>query len=91
MLVDAKNKQEIVKLKFFLSSEFVMQDLGVSKKILGIEIYRDKGASKLWLFQKGYLKKVLRRFSMLDTNLLVHRFLPILNCPHNCVQVQMRS
>ena len=36
MLVAAKSKQEIVKLKSLLSSEFDMKDLGATKKILGI-------------------------------------------------------
>ena len=39
MLVATKNKQEIVKLKSLLSSEFDMKDLGAAKKILGIEIH----------------------------------------------------
>ena len=39
MLVAAKNKQEIVKLKSLLSSEFDMKDLGAAKKILGTEIH----------------------------------------------------
>ena len=39
MLVAAKSKQEIVKLKSLLSSEFDMKDLGAAKKILGIEIH----------------------------------------------------
>ena len=47
MLVAAKSKQEIVKLKSLLSSEFDMKDFGAAKKILGIEIHRDKGAGKL--------------------------------------------
>ena len=55
-----------MKLKSLLSSEFDMKDLGAAKKILGIEIHRDRRAGKLWLSQKGYIKKVLERFSMLD-------------------------
>ena len=47
MLVVAKSKQEIVKLKSLLSSEFDMKDLGATKKILGIEIHRDRRASNL--------------------------------------------
>ena len=39
MLVVAKSKQEIVKLKSLLSSEFDMKDVGDTKKILGIEIH----------------------------------------------------
>ena len=51
MLVVAKSKQEIVKLKSLLSSEFDMKDLGAAKKILGIEMVK-----------YGYLKRdILRR------------------------------
>ena len=50
MLVATKSKQEIVKLKSLLSSEFDMKDLEAAK-ILGIEIHRDRGAGKLWLSQ----------------------------------------
>ena len=50
MLVAAKSKQEIMKLKSLLSSEFDMKDLEAAK-ILGIEIHRDRGAGKLWLSQ----------------------------------------
>ena len=64
MLVTAKSNQEIVKLKSLLSSEFDMKDLGAAKKNLGIEIHQDRGAGKLCLSQKGYLKKVLVRFIM---------------------------
>ena len=39
MLVATKSKQEIVKLKSLLSSEFDMKDFGATKKILGIEIH----------------------------------------------------
>ena len=41
-----------------------MKDLGEAKKILGMEIIRDRQRGKLWLTQKQYLKKVLQRFGM---------------------------
>ena len=41
-----------------------MKDLGPAKKILGMEILRDRKASKLYLSQKGYIEKVLCRFNM---------------------------
>ena len=57
MLVAAKSKQEIVKLKSLLSSEFDMKDLGVAKKILGIEFTEIEG-----LINYGYLRRdILRR------------------------------
>lgn len=66
MLIAAKNMNEVDKLKSLLSSKFDMKDLGPAKKILGMEINRDRKARKLWVSQKNYLKKVLERFSMSD-------------------------
>ena len=42
MLITAKSRKEITIVKKLLSSEFDMKDLGVAKKILGMEITRDK-------------------------------------------------
>ncbi|KAG8481971.1 hypothetical protein CXB51_026890 [Gossypium anomalum] len=64
MLKAAKDKGEIRKVKAQLSEEFEMKDLGPVKKILGMEILRDRKASKLYLSQKGYIEKVLCRFNM---------------------------
>ena len=44
-----------------------MKDLGAAKKILGMEIYRDRQAGKLYLTQKSYIEKVLERFGMKDS------------------------
>ena len=41
-----------------------MKDLGATKKILGMEIHRDRQAGKLFLSQKNYIEKVLERFNM---------------------------
>ena len=35
-----------------------MKDLGTAKKILGMEIRRDRDVRKLWLSHKGYVDKV---------------------------------
>ncbi|KAG8485819.1 hypothetical protein CXB51_019218 [Gossypium anomalum] len=59
MLIAAKDKGEIRKVKAQLSEEFEMKDLGPAKKILGMEILRDRKASKLYLSQKRYIEKVL--------------------------------
>ena len=64
MLIAAKDKWEIRKVKAQLSEEFEMKDLGPAKKILGMEILRDRKESKLYLSQKGYIEKVLCRFNM---------------------------
>ena len=54
-----------------------MKNLGMTKKILGIEILRNKKPSKLYLSQKGYIEKVLHRFNMqnvkpVNTPLVAH-------------------
>ena len=66
MLIAAKNLSEIHNLKVQLRSEFDMKDLGAAKKILGMDIKRDRGAGKLFLTQENYLKKVLEHFGMKD-------------------------
>ncbi|KAF2323383.1 hypothetical protein GH714_035051 [Hevea brasiliensis] len=41
-----------------------MKDLGAAKKILGMEITRDRSVGKLFLSQQTYAKKVLKHFNM---------------------------
>jgi len=41
-----------------------MKDLGEAKKVLGIEIERNRKGGKVSLTQKGYLKKVLQKFNI---------------------------
>jgi hypothetical protein len=62
MLIAAKSKKEIPTLKAQLSSEFEMKDLDAAKKILGMEITRDRKSSLLFLSQHDYIDKVLHRF-----------------------------
>lgn len=66
MLIAAKNMSDIHALKKQLGDEFEMKDLGAAKKILGMEIVRDRKAGKLTLSQRSYLEKVLQRFNMED-------------------------
>ena len=66
MLIAAKSMYEVNRFKSLLRKEFEMKDLGAAKKILGMEIRRNRKARKLWLSQKNYIKKVLEKFSMLD-------------------------
>uniref|UniRef100_A0A2N9HU32 Reverse transcriptase Ty1/copia-type domain-containing protein n=1 Tax=Fagus sylvatica TaxID=28930 RepID=A0A2N9HU32_FAGSY len=62
-----------------------VKDLVAAKKILGMEIRRDREAKKLWLSQKNYIKKVLEKFSMLDakpvSTLLANHFRLSVNKP----------
>jgi hypothetical protein len=66
MLIAAKSRKEITTLKRLLSSEFEMKDLGAAKKILGMEITRDRKAGLLFLSQHAYIEKVLQCFNMHD-------------------------
>jgi len=86
MLIAAKNLYDVVGLKALLSHEFDMKDLGTAKKILGMEIHRDRSSKKLWLSQQGYVEKVLDRFGMsnakpMSTPLANHFKLSSNQCP----------
>lgn len=96
MLVAAKSKQKIKELKNMLNEEFDMKDLGIAKKILGIEIHRDRKMGKLWLSQKKYIEKVLQRFGMLKakpvaTPLAAHFKLPSQLSPNTKDEVEYMS
>ena len=67
MLIASQSTQEIQLLKKKLRAEFEMKELGEARKILGMEISRDKQHRKLYLSQKSYLAKLLARFGMVDT------------------------
>ncbi|KAH9703677.1 hypothetical protein KPL70_011177 [Citrus sinensis] len=86
MLIACKVREEIEDLKKILSSEFDMKNLGIAKKILGVEIERDRAAGLMFLSQKKYLTRVLHSFQMLNskpvvTPLAAHFRLSNLQCP----------
>jgi hypothetical protein len=64
ILIASSNAGEIKRLKAELNSVFEMKDLGPAKKILGMEITRNRPERKLFLSQAGFAEKVLRRFDM---------------------------
>jgi len=64
MLIAARDKSLVNMLKAQLSSEFDMKDLGPAKKILGMDINRDRQVGKLFLSQKKYVLKMLDKFGM---------------------------
>ena len=70
MLIVVKSMVEVNKLKSLLSKGFDMKDLGAAKKILGMEIHRDRASGRLWLSQYSYVKRVLERFNMNDAKLV---------------------
>lgn len=58
MLITTKSMNEI-KLKTLLCKKFDMKDLGVVKKILGMEICADRTSGRLWLYQRICAEGVL--------------------------------
>ena len=66
MLLASVDHLALDNLKKQLSSEFEMKDLGEAKRILGMEIVRDKNQGVLKISQKSYLRRILDRFDMKD-------------------------
>ena len=66
MLITFKNRSSIDKLKVQLPSEFEMKDPGEPKRILGMEIERDRVKERVSLTQKAYLQKMLQKFLVGD-------------------------
>jgi len=64
MLIALKGKVEIDRLKAQLRTDFEMKDLREAKKILGMEIQRDRRKGTVCLTQTQYLKKILQRFGV---------------------------
>lgn len=86
----------ITTLKAQLSSEFEMKDLGAAKKILGMEIKRDRKSRLLFLSQQSYIEKVLHRFNMHDakcvsTPIASHFKLSALQCPTSHENIEYMS
>lgn len=64
-----------------------MKDLGEVKKIIGMEITRNREKGLVWLTQKKYLKKLLQKFEIhnstkpISSSLANHLKLGVLFCP----------
>ena len=91
-----KSMKKITTLKAHLSSEFEMKDLGAAKKILGMEIKRDRKSRLLFLSQQSYVEKVLQRFNMHDaksvsTPVAPHFKLSALQCPSSDEDIEYMS
>ncbi|KAL1200962.1 Retrovirus-related Pol polyprotein from transposon TNT 1-94 [Cardamine amara subsp. amara] len=59
MLIASKDMKEIQIVKDLLSNRFEMKDLGAARRILGMDIERDRKGGVLTLSQSGYIKKIL--------------------------------
>ncbi|CAM8997367.1 unnamed protein product [Rhodiola kirilowii] len=67
ILIMSNSESEISKIKKQLSSSFDMKDIGIAKRILGIDIVRDRPKRKMYLSQAEYIDKVLKKFNMDDS------------------------
>lgn len=86
MLMTAKDKIDVEKVKAQLNQEFKINDLGIARKILGIKILRDKKAERLYFSQKGRTEKLFYGFNMLNAKVIstlwaAHFALPSNLCP----------
>ena len=84
----SSNKSQIQEVKRILKSEFDMMDLGNARIIFGMKIIRNREDCTLFLSQKDYLEKVLKRFSMENSKpvsipLAGHFILSMTQCPHS--------
>nr|GEW55463.1 retrotransposon protein, putative, Ty1-copia subclass [Tanacetum cinerariifolium] len=62
MLIACKSMSEIEYTKGLLRKEFDMKELGPARKILGMEIFRDRGNRTLKVSQSGYVQKILNNY-----------------------------
>ena len=66
ILVACNSLFEVENLKDLLSSEFDIKDLGEAKKILRMDILRDRAKGALYHSQRKYIEKVVQCFYMED-------------------------
>ena len=76
----------IAVLKDQLKNRFQMKDLGPAKRIMGMEIVRDRKRRLMCLHQSHYLKKILDKFEMKEAK---HVSTPLAN--HHKLQVKVLS
>ncbi|KAK3003348.1 hypothetical protein RJ639_019865 [Escallonia herrerae] len=93
MLIAAKSMSDVNNLKEQLKREFEMKDLGAAKRILDMEIQRDRPAGILHLSQKKYIERVLQCFGMknskpVTTPLAAHFKLPAADSPQTQEKVE---
>ena len=63
MLISGVDADEIKVVKAQLKSEFDMKDLGIAKRILEMDIVRDRSKKRLYS-RPDYIQKTLKRFNI---------------------------
>ena len=66
LIICGDSRSEIEKFKSDISKKFNMKDLGDLKRILGMEVKRDREARTLEITQQTYIETMLKRFGMED-------------------------
>ena len=64
LILFAKSRLKVDKMKDQLRAEFEMKGLGSLRYFIGIRIQRDREQGKLRIDQKGYIEMILQRFEM---------------------------
>nr|GEV09004.1 retrotransposon protein, putative, Ty1-copia subclass [Tanacetum cinerariifolium] len=96
MMIACKSKAEIGSIKSLLKKEFDIKELGEAKKILGMEIVRDRSRKILRVSQSRYVSKILNNFRI-DNGKLVkmpvggHFKMSLKDCPVRACNVEKKS
>lgn len=64
MLVSVATLEEVQGIKDQLKIQFDMKNLGCVSRILGMDIVRNRKEGKLWLTQRDYISRVLKKFQI---------------------------
>ena len=66
ILLAGNDKEYLLTVKAWLSSNFEMKNVGKAAYILGVKITRDNSKRMLALSQESYIKKIFERFHIQD-------------------------
>ncbi|WVZ24349.1 hypothetical protein V8G54_002893 [Vigna mungo] len=69
ILIASSDRGMIGETKTRLADAFEMKELGEARRILGIDIKRDRPGSNLFLSQECYLQKVISRYRMAESKM----------------------
>lgn len=64
MLVASKSQTMVVRIKKLVGAEFDMKELGQARRVLGMEVCRNKSAQKLMVIQTQYIEKLMKKFGI---------------------------
>lgn len=71
ILIASKEMREIGELKLILNSEFDIKNLRIARKILSVEIERNRAKGFMFLSQQKYMIRVLDTYKILSSKLIL--------------------